>query len=81
MADRGNLPERRFRSGRVSAAVWINEAPANGENTSRYAISLSKGYRNREGQWRRSRTFFPEDIPHIQTVTSQVLEFVNAQAG
>ena len=81
MADRGNRPERQFRSGRVSGAVWINEVAANGENTSRFSISISKGYRNREGQWRRSRTFFPEDIPHIQNVAAQILEFSGIQSG
>lgn len=51
-------PEHEIRLGKIRATIWGNPT----ENGIRYSITMSKLYKNEEGNWRDSTSFGREDL-------------------
>lgn len=71
----GNLPEKRFRAGAISATVWHNKGTkATGEEATYKTISLERNYTDQEGNWHSSNSFRINDLPKVQLLMQKAYE-------
>ena len=73
-----NGPLYDLRSGRVQGSIWDREGP-NGET--RFTLSLSRSYKDKEGSWQRVSSFDPEDVPHMKEVLNKAEEILKEELG
>lgn len=71
----GNLPEKRFRAGAISATIWLNKShKAEGEEREYRTISLDRNYRDKEGKWQATNSLRINDLPKAITVLQKAYE-------
>ncbi len=68
----GNLPEKKFRAGAVSATVWLNKA----ENGDYRTISIERSYTDRAGKWQSTNSLRVNDLPRAEVVLQKAYEFL-----
>jgi hypothetical protein len=73
-----NGPLYDLRSGRVQGSIWDREG-SNGET--RYTWSLSRSYKDKEGNWQRTASFDPEDLPHVKEVLAKAENLLKEELG
>ena len=81
MTQQNNPPIKSFSSaipsGRVEASIWENISQEGGRKVTRYSISVRKWYRDsKDGSWKDSTTYFPQDMPSLILVSQKAFEFV-----
>ena len=73
----GNLPEKKFRAGAISATVWLNKGQnANGEETEYRTISIERNYTDKEGKWHSTNSLRVNDLPKANVVLQKAYEAV-----
>ena len=73
----GNLPEKKFRAGAISATVWLNKGhKADGEETEYRSISIERNYTNKEGKWNSTNSLRVNDLPKANVVLQKAYEFL-----
>lgn len=73
----GNLPEKKFRAGAVSATVWLNKGQSNnGLETEYRTISLERNYMDKEGKWQSTSSFRVNDLPKAAVVLQKAYELL-----
>ncbi|MBS3117176.1 hypothetical protein J4421_06290 [Candidatus Woesearchaeota archaeon] len=73
----GNVPEKKFRAGAVSATVWLNKGQRlNGEETEYRAISIERSYTNKEGKWQSTNSLRINDLPKAGVVLQKAYEYL-----
>jgi hypothetical protein len=73
----GNLPEKKFRAGSLSATVWVNQGQkATGEAIEYRTISIDRNYTNKEGKWQSTNSLRINDLPKAQVVLQKAYEFL-----
>lgn len=73
----GNLPEKKFRAGAVSATVWLNRGQrANGEESEYRTIAIERSYTDKEGKWQNTNSLRLNDLPKAQLVLGKAYEFL-----
>jgi len=71
----GNLPEKKFRAGAISATVWLNKGQSKtGEETSYRTISMERGYMDKQGEWQSTNSFRVNDLPKAAVVLQKAYE-------
>ena len=71
----GNLPEKKFRAGAISATVWLNKGTKKtGEEATFRTISLERSYTDEEGNWHNSSSFRINDLPKVQLLMQKAYE-------
>ena len=68
----GNLPEKKFRAGAISATVWLNKA----ENGDYRTISIERNYKDKSDKWQSSNTLRVNDLPKANVVLQKAYEFL-----
>ena len=78
MTEQKTQPVKKFRAGGgISAAVWERqEIQEDGTLRIRYSVSIQKRYRDKEGNWQDSDSYFANDLPKLQLVAGKAYEFV-----
>jgi len=69
-------PEREFRSGRITTSIWAQEADRNGRRVVQFSIRFQKRYRDKNGAWQDSSTFFPNELPRLRLLIDKAYEYV-----
>jgi hypothetical protein len=64
--------------GRVQGSIWDREGP-NGET--RYTVSVSRSYKDKEGNWQRVSSFDLEDLPHLKVVLAKAEQILKEELG
>ncbi len=73
----GNLPEKKFRAGAISATVWLNKGHRpNGEESEYRTISLDRNYTDKEGKWQSTNSFRLTDLPKAGLVLQKAYEYL-----
>ena len=74
----GNMPEKKFRAGAISATVWLNQGQNKntGELTNYKTISLQRGYKDKNDQWQNTTSFRINDLPRAALVLRQAYEYL-----
>jgi len=57
-----NQPIARFRAGQISCALWENEVQVNGTSKTMLEASVSRRYKDRDGEWKSSQSFSRNEI-------------------
>jgi len=73
----GNLPEKKFRAGSVSATIWLNKGQkVNGEEAEYRTISVERSYTDKNGNWQSTNSMRINDLPKAQLVLQKAYEYV-----
>jgi len=76
----GNLPEKKFRAGAISATVWLNKGHnQQGGETEYRTISLERAYADKEGKWQTTNSYRIGDLPKAAVVLQHAYEFLVLQ--
>jgi len=71
-----NAPEKKFAAGGISATIWANEKEVNGAPVSIKTVSLTRTYKDKDGQWKHSASMRINDIPKAQLVLEKAFEYL-----
>jgi len=75
--EKGNDPEKTFRAGAVSATVWKNiNKTKDGKEFENYSVTLKRGYKDNDGEWKDTNSFKAADIGKAKLVLSQAYECI-----
>jgi len=78
----GNLPEKKFRAGGISATVWQNSGKRpNGEESKFNTISIERSYKDKDGSWKTTNSFRMSDLPKLSVVAQKAYEYVIFKSG
>lgn len=76
----GNLPEKKFRAGGISATVWLNKGTkTTGEESEFRTIAIERSYTDREGKWQSTNSLRVNDLPRAQMVLNKAYEYLTLQ--
>ena len=67
-------PIQKFRAGQVGCALWENEVMVGGEKQVILKASVSRRYKDRNGNWKTSQSFSRNEIPLAIFVLFQAFE-------
>ncbi len=73
------LPVGRFRAGQVSCAVWENEITVDGQRKTILKATVSRRYKDRNGEWQSSSSFSRNEIPLAIYCLQQAFEAIIAK--
>ena len=71
-----NKPKHALRLGALCMSIWENRVEQNGQTTVRYSATLNKRYRDKNGEWKDSNTFFPDDLYRIALLAQKTTEWI-----
>ncbi len=76
--DHHQKPDHVFRARRgISAAVWRRERTTqDGQTMQDFSISIDKRFQDKAGDWKSSKSFFADDLPHVELVVRKAFEYV-----
>lgn len=77
MNQQARQPVKEFRAGTIKAAVWKNETEQNGTTVVKHSVRIQKRFRNDQGEWQDSNSYFPQDLPKLQLVIAKAFEFIS----
>ena len=73
----GNVPEKKFRAGAISATVWLNRGQNSlGEASEYRTISIERNYKNKEDKWQSTNSLRLNDLPKAKVVLGKAYEFL-----
>jgi len=73
----GNLPEKKFRAGAVSATIWLNKGhKPTGEETEYRTISIERSYTDKEGNWKSTNSMRINDLPKARVVLQEAYKYL-----
>ncbi|HIJ10720.1 TPA: hypothetical protein HA278_01555 [Candidatus Woesearchaeota archaeon] len=73
---KGNLPEKKFRAGAISATVWLNQGQRpTGETVEYRTVSLERSYQ-KEGTWHTTSSLRINDVPKAEVVLKKAYEYI-----
>ncbi len=73
----GNLPEKKFRAGAISATVWLNRGQKpSGEETEYRSISIERNYKDKQDKWQSTNSLRVNDLPKAKVVLHKAYEFL-----
>ena len=58
-------PKSSYRSGQIQVTIWENTDKGGNVNLS---IKLIKQYKDQQGNWRETNTFFPQELPKVKAL-------------
>lgn len=73
----GNLPEKKFRAGAISATIWQNKGQSkNGDAVEFRTISIERGYKDKDDQWQSTNSLRINDLPRATMVLQKAYEYL-----
>jgi hypothetical protein len=71
-----NMPEQRFSTGAISAAVWKNTIADKEKEAVFYTVTLQRRYKDKEGNWQTTYSLRTGDLPKATLVLNKAYEFI-----
>jgi hypothetical protein len=74
----GNMPEKKFSTGAVSAVIWKNTATSKrtGTPVDFRTIQLDRRYKDKDGSWKSTGSLRVNDLPKAALVLSKAYEYL-----
>ncbi|MBW2988944.1 hypothetical protein KY358_01360 [Candidatus Woesearchaeota archaeon] len=74
----GNLPEKKFSTGAISATIWKNNGTnkKDGGPVEYRTITLQRRYTDKEGKWQTSNSLRLNDLPKASLVLQKAYEYL-----
>ncbi len=71
-----NKPIKKYRSGLIQGAIWLNEKKIEQDTVGFKTVSISRSWKNKEdGQWRdETMNLKKADIPKLQVILNKIQE-------
>ena len=70
-------PEKEFRAGTVSAAIWKTEANQDGRPVVRWSVKVQKRFQDQQtGEWRSSDYYYGSELADLAIVAQHAYEFI-----
>jgi hypothetical protein len=70
-------PEREFRVGAVRVSIWANPRyGADGKTWTSHRIAIDRGYKDHDGNWKKTDTLETEDIPKTILALKRAYEYL-----
>ena len=76
MENSKNIPEKKFRAGGVTAAVWCNTTKVDGAERDFRTVAVERRYKGKDGQWKSSNTFSASDLAKLQLVAGKAFDYL-----
>ena len=78
----GNKPIKRFSDRLLSVCIWKNKGTSrDGEDTEFHTVSVSRGYKDRNGEFKNTNSLRPDDLPALRELLTQAEDFLNEGAS
>ena len=76
--EEGNMPEKKFSTGAISAAIWKNNGVSkrDGQAVEFNTISLQRRYQDKEGVWKSTNSLRINDLPKASLVLQKAYEYI-----
>jgi len=71
-----NLPDKKFRSGAVSATIWTNTLQKDGKAVAYKTVSIERNYKDKQGNWKTTSSLRVADIPRAVLVLNKSYEYL-----
>ncbi len=68
-------PEKTFRCGPITAAIWAETKTVNGEMVKFYSTKIDKAYKQDDG-WKHTTSFSAEDLPKVALVADEAYKYI-----
>lgn len=65
-------PNKTFRCGSITAAIWTENKVINNEMVEFHSIRIDKAYKDDEGQWQHTQSLSAEDLPKVALLANEV---------
>ena len=72
-----NQPEKKIRSGAISATVWNNEQDTPNGKVAYKTVSFERSYKDKNGQWQSTNKLRGNDIPRAVLVLNKAYEHLS----
>ena len=69
-------PELEHKVGAIKAAAWRNE----GKQGPYFTVSIFRFYKDRDGNWKRTTSFRPKDMPVVAQLATELNQQIAALA-
>ena len=67
-------PDQVLRIGPIRLAVWHNQTQQDGRNVTQHSIRITRRYKDKNGTWQTTESFFAEDLPKISILAQKAYE-------
>ena len=76
--EEGNMPEKKFSTGVISATVWKNQGVSkkSGEAVEFKTIALQRRYQDKDGVWKSTNSLRINDLPNASLVLDKAYEYI-----
>lgn len=71
-----NQPEKKFVAGSINATIWKNVSQKDGKDFSFETISLTRNFKDKNGDWKSTGTFRLNDLPKAELVLKKAYEYL-----
>ena len=73
----GNIPEKKFSTGGLTATVWENQGKnKEGLDVSYRTVSFQRRYMDKAGEWQSTNTLRVNDLPKASLVLQKAYEYL-----
>jgi hypothetical protein len=73
----GNLPEKKFCAGAISATVWKNTGKSKaGEEVEFRTVGLDRRYKDKNDEWQSTNSLRVNDLPKAVTALNKAYEYL-----
>jgi len=73
----GNVPEKKFSTGSLSATVWQNQGKnKEGIDVSYRTVTFQRRYMDKNGEWQSTNSLRINDLPKASLVLQKAYEFI-----
>ena len=77
-----NSPEKKFSTGAISAAVWMNTGKGkNGQSEQYRTVSFQRSYKDKNDKWQTSNSLRVHDLPKAMVVLQKAYEYIVLKEG
>lgn len=73
MAKTGNGPVKKYQFGNVTVNIWENKVGNGKDAFVTQSVSISKSFKDKEGNWKNSESFQYKEVPFIIMALEQVM--------
>lgn len=71
-----NPPEKKFRSGAITATVWNNQNIKDGKVMSYKTVSFERSFKDPAGNWKTTHSLREMDLPRAELVIRKAYEYL-----
>lgn len=78
----GNGPIKKFNDRLLSVCIWKNKGTDRyGQENEFHTVSISRGYKDKDGNFKSSNSLRPDDLPSVKELITQAEEFLNGTSS